>query len=159
MRPSNKIPSDTYWRVQLVLWKFGLTIPQNCHRNTIASRRFWQNNAGHVWPTNLGVTWILRSSRLVLGKEIAESSRSEFLEKCFTNSFALSETKHNTSGPLNKGGIVDLPLLRKLLAICLKLREISFLEVMTKDCCGMVDWRTTLSLISSRDHCQRFSPS
>ena len=48
--------------------------------------------------TILGVTKILCSFRLVLeektGKEILESSRSEFLEKFSANSFALD----NTSG-------------------------------------------------------------
>ena len=38
--------------------------------------------------------------------------------------------KTNTFGPLNRGGIVDLPLLRTLLAICQKLQEHSFWEVM-----------------------------
>ena len=84
--------------------------------------------------TNLGVTEILCSFKLVLegkaGKEIPESSRLEFLEKFSANSFALSDTEDNTFGPLNKGGIADLPLLRTLLAICPKSREPSFWEVM-----------------------------
>ena len=48
-------------------------------------------------------------------KEIPESSR--FLEKFPANNFALSDVEDNTSGPLNRGGIADLPLLRTLLAI------------------------------------------
>ena len=60
----------------------------------------------------LGATEILCSFRLVLegknGKEIPESSRSEFLEKFLANNFALSDAKDNTSGPLNRGGIADL---------------------------------------------------
>ena len=84
--------------------------------------------------TILGVTEILYSFRLVLegkiGKEIPESSRLEFLEKFLANNFALSEAEDNTSGPLNRGGIADLPLLRTLLAICQKSREPSFWEVM-----------------------------
>ena len=52
-----------------------------------------------------------------MGKEITESSKLEFLEKFLANSFALSEAEDNISRPLNKGGIVDLPLLRTLLAI------------------------------------------
>ena len=68
--------------------------------------------------TILGVTEILCSIRLVLegklGKEICESSRSEFLEKLLANNFTLSDTKDNTSGLLNRGGIADLPLLRTL---------------------------------------------
>ena len=80
------------------------------------------------------VTEILRSFRLVLGgktgKEIPESSRLEFLEKFSANNFALSDAEGNTSRPLNRGGIADLPLLRTLLAIRQKSREPSFWEVM-----------------------------
>ena len=60
-------------------------------------------------------------------KEIPESSRLEFLEKFSANSFALSDAEDNTSRPLNRGGIADLPLLRTLLAIR---RVSSFWEVM-----------------------------
>ena len=71
--------------------------------------------------TKLRVTEILCSFRLVLvgktGEEMLESSRLEFLEKFSANNFALSDAEDNTSGPLNRGGIVDLPLLRTLLAI------------------------------------------
>ena len=70
--------------------------------------------------TILGVMEILCSFRLVLegktGKEIPESSRLEFLEKFLVNNFALSDAEDNTSGPLDRGGIADLPLLRTLLA-------------------------------------------
>ena len=69
--------------------------------------------------TILGVMKILCSFRLVLegktGKEIPESSRLEFLEKFSANNFALSDAEDNTSGPLNRGGIADLPLLCKFL--------------------------------------------
>ena len=71
--------------------------------------------------TIVGVTEILCSFKLVLegktGKEIPESSRLEFLEKFSVNNFALSDAKDNTSGPLKRGGIADLPLLRTLLGI------------------------------------------
>ena len=84
--------------------------------------------------TILRVTEILCSLRLVLvgktGKEIPESSRLEFLEMFLVNNFALSEAEDNTSRPLNRGGIADLPLLRILLAIHQKSREPSFWEVM-----------------------------
>ena len=84
--------------------------------------------------TIFGVTEILCSFKLVLerktGKEILESSRLEFLEKFSVNNFALSDAEDNTSGPLNRGGIADLPLLRTLLAIRQKSREPSFWEVM-----------------------------
>ena len=87
-----------------------------------------------TFPTILGVMEILCSFRLVLegktGKEIPESSRLEFIEKFSANNFALSDAEGNTSGPLNRGGIADLPLLRTLLAIRQKSREPSFWEVM-----------------------------
>ena len=77
---------------------------------------------------------ILCSFRLVLegktGKEIPESSRFEFLGKFLANNFASSDAEDNTSGPLNRGGIADLPLLKTLLAIRQKSREPSFWEVM-----------------------------
>ena len=83
--------------------------------------------------TVLVVTIILCSFRLVLegktGKEIAESSRLEFLEKFLANNFALSDAEDNTSGPLNRGDTEDLPLLRTLLAIRQKSQEPSFWEV------------------------------
>ena len=71
--------------------------------------------------TILGVMEILCSFRLALegktGKEIPELSRLVFLEKFSANNFALSDAEDSTSGPLNRGGIADLPLLRTLLAI------------------------------------------
>ena len=83
--------------------------------------------------TILGVMEILCSFRLVLegkkGKEIPESSRLKFLEKFFANNFALSDAEDNTSGPLNKGGIANLPMLRTLLALRQKSREPNFWEV------------------------------
>ena len=84
--------------------------------------------------TILGDTQILCNFKLVLeeksGKAMPESSRFEFLEKFSANNFALSDAEDNTSGPLNRGGIEDFPLLRTLLAICQKSREPSFWEVM-----------------------------
>ena len=84
--------------------------------------------------TILGVTEILCRFKLVLeektGKEILELSRLDFLEKFSANNFTLSDAEDNTSGPLNRGGIADLPLLRTLLAIRQKSREPSFWEVM-----------------------------
>ena len=97
---------------------------------------------------------ILCSIRLVLerkaGKEISESSRFEFLEKFLANNFALSDAEHSTSGPLNRGGIADLPLLRTLLAIRQKSREPSFWEVM--DSFVLVGYA---SLVASRTLLQR----
>ena len=54
-------------------------------------------------------------------KKMPESSRLEFLTNNFSkflaNNFALSDVEDSTSGPLNRVGIADLPLLRALLAI------------------------------------------
>ena len=70
----------------------------------------------------VGVAEILCSVRLVLegktGREIPKSSRLEFLEKFLENNFALSDAEDNTSGLLNRQGIVYLPFLRTLLANC-----------------------------------------
>ena len=83
--------------------------------------------------TILEVTETSCSFRLVLegktGKDIPESSRFEFLEKFSANKFALSDAEDNTSRPLNRGSIADLPLLRTLLAIRQKTWEPSFWEV------------------------------
>ena len=75
------------------------------------------------------------SLRLVLegktgktGEEIPKSSRSELSEKFLAHNFALADAEDNPSGPLNREGIADLPLLRTLLAICKKSREPSFCE-------------------------------
>ena len=48
------------------------------------------------------------------GNEISQPSRLEFLEKFLANNFALSYADDNTSGPLNRGDIADLPFLRTL---------------------------------------------
>ena len=76
---------------------------------------------------------ILCNFRLVLevniGQEIPGSSRLEFLEKFLANNFALSNAEDNTSGPLNRWGIADLPLLKTLLAIYQKSQEPSFWEL------------------------------
>ena len=58
------------------------------------------------------------------GKEIPRSSRLQFLENFLANNFALSDAED--SNLFNKGGQVDLPLLRTLLAIYHKSREPSF---------------------------------
>ena len=50
-------------------------------------------------------------------KEIPESSRLEFLKKFSAKNVSLSDAEDNTSGPLNRGSIADLTLLRTLLAI------------------------------------------
>ena len=57
---------------------------------------------------------------------------------------------HNTSGPLDRGGITDIPLLRTLLAIRQKSREPSFWEVV--DSFALVAYA---SLAASRTLLQR----
>ena len=64
------------------------------------------------------------------GKEIPESSRSEFSEKFSANTFALSDAEDNTTRSLNRGGIADLHLLKTLLAIRQESQEPRFWEVM-----------------------------
>ena len=80
--------------------------------------------------TILEVTEILCSFRLVFegktGKEIPESSRLEFLEKFSENNSALLDAEDNAPGQSNRAGIVDLLLLRTLLAIRQNSREPSF---------------------------------
>ena len=67
---------------------------------------------------------ILYSFRLVpegkTGKEMLESSKLEFPEKILAKNFALSDADDNTSWLLNRGGTVNLLLLRIILAICQK---------------------------------------
>ena len=74
--------------------------------------------------TILGVTETLYSFRLVLegktGNEIPESLRLKLLEKSSANSFALLGAEGNTSRPLNRRAIADLPYLRALSSICQK---------------------------------------
>ena len=88
---------------------------------------FDESRFGMIFLTTLGVTEILCSFRLILegkaAKEIPRSSRLEFLMKFLAINFALSD---NTSGPLNRGGIADLPLLKMLLTIRQKFQEPSF---------------------------------
>ena len=131
----NKITSDTYWRAQLVCKKVQA---HSFFRTTTGIQSgpdaFHKSRFAMTFLTILRVTEILRSFRLVLegkaSKAIPESSRLEYLEKFSENNFALSDVEDNTFGPLNRGGIADLSLLRTLLAIRLKSREPSFWDVM-----------------------------
>ena len=56
--------------------------------------------------------------------------KSRALRKVFSKQFCFIDGEDNTSTPLNRGGIADLPLFRTLLAIRQKSREPSFWEVM-----------------------------
>ena len=125
MRPSNNLEnkalSDTYWRFNmyesLASQFFTTTTGIQSGLDAFDESRFVM-----TFLTTLRVMEILCSFWLVLegkiGKEIPESLRLEFLEKFLANNFALLDAEGNTSGPLNRGGIADLPLLRTLLAIC-----------------------------------------
>ena len=103
------------------------------HRNTIRTDALDESRFIMIFLTILVLSEILCSFGLVLegetGKGIPESSRLEFLEKFVAENFALSYAEGSTSGPLNKGGITDLSLLRTLLAIRQKSREPSSWEV------------------------------
>ena len=87
----NKIPSDMYWRVQLVCMKV------QAHSSPESPQEYNQDqmfltNQSWLWPiANWEVTWIWCSFGLVIkgnkGKEIPNSSRREFLEKFFADSF------------------------------------------------------------------------
>ena len=63
--------------------------------------------------TFLTILVVFCSIRLVLegrpGEERPESSRLEFLEKFLADNFALLDAESNTSGPLNRGSIANLP--------------------------------------------------
>ena len=95
----------------------------------------------------LEVTEILRSFRLVLkgrtGKEMPESSKLKFSETFLANNFALY-TEDNTSGPLNRGDMADLPLLKTQFVIRQKSRQRSLWEVIDSV------WLAYASLAASR---------
>ena len=130
----NKTPSDIYWTVQLIYMKVQV------HSSSEPPLEYNQvqtclRNQAQLWPSL--PTCELQdfySFRTVLegklGKEIPEMSRLEFLKKIPANNFALSDAEDNTSGPLNRRSITDLPLLQTLLPIYLKSLESSFWEVM-----------------------------
>ena len=135
MKPSNnlknKTPTDTYWRVQPVQKESsGLHFFRTTTGIQSGPDAFSKLRIVMTFLTILRVTEILCSSTLLLegktGKDIPQSSRLEFSEKFWGNNFTLSDAEDNTSLMLNWGGIADLPLLRRLLAICQKSPEPSF---------------------------------
>ena len=69
------------------------------------------------------------NSRKETGKAIVESSKLEFKKTFLANNFALSDAEDNVSGPLNRGGTADLPMLSALLAIRQNDRKPTFWEV------------------------------
>ena len=65
-----------------------------------------------------------------MGKQVKRYLSLELLETFSANNFALSDAEDNNFGLLNRGSIVDSPLLRTLLAFCQKSQEPSFWKVM-----------------------------
>ena len=92
---------------------------------------FYKSRFAITFLTILGVTEMLCSFILVLegkvGKETSKSSILDFLEKELGNNFASWDGEGNTSALLNRGGLSDSILLRKLLGVCQKSQELSFL--------------------------------
>ena len=131
------ISSSQLYSETISTWNVTLRVvtAQNLWRPEIQSGQdaFDESRFVITFLTILGVTEIFYSFRLVLegktGSEIHKSWRLEFLELFLANNFTLSDKEHSTSGPLNWRGIVDLPLLRALLAICQKSPEPNFWEV------------------------------
>ena len=73
------------------------------------------------------------------------------LRKALANNFALSDAEDNTSGPLNRGGITDLPLLRTLIAIRQKFWEPRFWEVIDScfiSICKFVIFKKSFAVIT-----------
>ena len=134
MRPSNNLENKTFKHILKISASVYESSGSQSFRTTTGIQSgpdaFDESRFVMTFLTILGVTEILSSLRLVLegktSKEIPESSRLEFFKEFLGNNFALSEAKDNTSGPLNSGGIPDLPLLRALLAIHQKSQEQSF---------------------------------
>ena len=100
MRPSNnlenKIPSDAYWRVQLVCKKVQAYSSLESPLIHSGSDAFDESSFVMTFLTIFKVTEILRSFRLVLeGKSGKESSILEFLEMFLANNFASSDAENN----------------------------------------------------------------
>ena len=101
MRPSstlgNKIPSDTYWRVQL------LTLLLNNCRKTIRTSCLWQIKLTLLNPLGsyMNIIESMISPRWSSRLEIPMSSRFEFFEKSFANSFTY--LKHRTTPQVHWG--------------------------------------------------------
>ena len=116
MRPSNNLENKTLSDIYSSASMYEHSNSQFFRTTTgIQARPDTFNGSRFVMTvlTIMGVMEILCSFRLVLegkiGKQIPESLRLEFLEKFLSNNFALSDAEDNTSGPLNTGGIADLP--------------------------------------------------
>ena len=121
MRPSNYLENKTFRHILKSSASMYESSGSQFFRTTtrLQSRpgAFDKSRLVMTFVTNLEITEIC-SFRLVLegktGKEIREASRLEFLEKFLANNFALSDAESNISGPVSRGVISDLPLLRTL---------------------------------------------
>ena len=69
------------------------------------------------------------SFRRKAGKNKPKSPGTDFWEKFLVNKCVLSNAEYSNSGLLNRGGTLDLTLLRTLLAICCKSKEPSLWEL------------------------------
>ena len=74
-------------------------------------------------------------------RHLRHQSRLELTEKFWANNFTLLDGEGNTSGPLNKGGIADLTLLKTLLEIQQKHSEtITSLAELHLKCSRLFFW-------------------
>ena len=74
--------------------------------------------------TILGVTELLCSFRLVAeGKNVKIVKIRVLRREFLANNFVLLDAEDNTSGPLNRGSIANIPLLRTLLTNCQKSQQ------------------------------------
>ena len=104
----NKIPSHTWKSSSSMYESSGSQFFRTTTEIESGPHIFDKSRFVMTFLTILRVTEIICSFRLVLKK---------FFVKVFNN-VALSDAEDKSSGPLNRGGIADLPLLRTLLAIC-----------------------------------------
>ena len=120
MRPFNNlksmIPWVTYWKDQ------GVYMKNQANKLTDAPLEYYQDKMAFSELLMTSLTSIVASPiycfRVVpegkVDKEISESWRIEFLEKCLARP-QMKITENNISGPRNRGGVADLSLLRILL--------------------------------------------
>ena len=77
--------------------------------------------------TNFGIREISTFRLVLQGKAGKEISGLEFQKKFTANNFALSSAEDNTSGPLNRGGIADLPFVKNSISNSPKFTRATFL--------------------------------
>ena len=136
-------PSLTFLNTETTVETFQQSGKQDFFRNILkSSASMYESSSSHsTWAleesksvmnflTNFGIREI-STFRLVLqgkaGKEIPGPSRLEFQKKFTANNFALSSAEDNTSGPLNRGGIADLPFVKNSISNSPKFTRATFL--------------------------------